>query len=66
MHPAYKVVWFYDGCPTEDASIPLGSIDECKHFIRVKQKLFKETLRDQKISLQIVDLSTERVMSYVL
>lgn len=63
----YKVIWLWDGCPGKDATIPLATVDEAKNAVRNLERRHRAEFEryGYKLELGIVDLETERLISYV-
>ena len=63
----YQVIWLYDGCPDMPAAIPMATIEMCTREIRIKYTQYEKRLeQNHKVGLGIVDLETERLVSFVL
>lgn len=63
----YQVVWTYDGVPDKPAAIPMATIKQCVSKIQVLLMQYEKRLeQNPKLELAIVDLETERLVSYRL
>jgi hypothetical protein len=65
----FQVVWTYDGCVDNTAAEPMTTMDECKEWIRLYMAKDNNERRFKlcpKLGLDICDLESGRLVSYVL
>lgn len=63
----FRVVETYDGCYVRDLTIDIPTVATAKQVLKLLIKDFRKQLKaDTKLTLEIIDKSTDRYISYVL